>query len=141
MRRTFAMSLALIAIGCSSRPTIPADTVAPSDIALTKLGQLYRQAEEKLGRPPKNADDLKPFAAEFGDLDSLLTSPNDHQKFVVAWGTPLVSAPDQELVVIYEKTGTKGYRHVLTPSGTRVLSDDLFASAHFPPGYAPERAR
>ena len=131
------LALALSAIGCSSKPTLAEGTVAPSDVQLMKLSQLYKLAEERLGRPPRSADDLKPFAAEFGDLDALLTSPNDQQKFVVVWRTNLVSAPDQEIVVMYEQRGTKGFRHVLMPSGMRVLSDELFAQAKFPPGHAP----
>jgi hypothetical protein len=137
--RLLTIVLGFSLIGCTSRPTIPEGTVAPSDVVLTKLGQLYKQTEERLGRPPRNADELKPYAAEFGDLDSLLTSPNDKQRFVVVWGTKLLSAPDQEMIVIYEKTGTKGFRHALTPSGTRVLNDEAFAQASFPPGHVPSQ--
>jgi hypothetical protein len=139
MRTAAGIALVLAIIGCNSRPTIPEGTMAPSDVKLMKLGQVYKKAEEGLGRPPRNADELKPFAAEFGDLDSLLTSPNDQRKFVVVWGTNLLSAPDQDMVVVYEETGTKGFRHVLTPSGTRVLNEEAFARASFPLGHAPAK--
>ncbi len=94
-------------------------------------------------RPPRNAEELKPFLAEFGNADDILRSPRDGQPFVVCWGVDMRQAPASEgkpmPVVMYEKQGVDGRRYVLTAPFRKVevLSDQEFRQASFPPGYSP----
>ena len=98
---------------------------------------ILRSGGGKLGRPPANADELKPFLPAGSDINQLLTSPNDGQPYVVVWGTKLSSTPDQYLIVAYERVGSNGYRVVLCPAGTRTLAEADFAKSTFPPGHKP----
>jgi hypothetical protein len=106
---------------------------------LAAIGRYYAQAEQKLGRPPSSADELKPFLPPGGELSKLMVSPNDNLPYVVVWGTKITHSPDQYLVVAYEKNGANGYRHVFTPQGTLMLTAEDFAKAAFPPGHTPGR--
>jgi hypothetical protein len=132
--------LAIIVIamaGCEGAAVVKERAVAPSDVQLSALGQLYLRAQQKLSHPPRSVEELKPFASDVGDLNALLVSPNDKEPFVVIWGADLINSADPRLVVIYEKRGKGGVRHALTPSGMVMLTDEAFARAHFPPGHTP----
>src|SRR4051812_1679691 len=83
--------------GCGPR-VVEKETTDHGGDNLFALSRAYTAAQQKLGRPPRGAEDLKSVAAEFGNLDSLLVSPNDHQPYVIAWGVDLGNAPDPELV-------------------------------------------
>ena len=52
---------------------------------LTYIALAYGEAHQRLGRGPKDADELKPFLKPFGDPENLLMSPNDGQPYVVVW--------------------------------------------------------
>jgi hypothetical protein len=124
-------------VGCGSATIVKEGKVAATDVNLSTIGRLYSHAQQQLGRPPKNADELKPFAKDAGDLDKLLVSPNDGKLYVIVWGAKILGAANQEMVVAYERTGANGFRHVLTPSGTQMMSHEEFARAVFPPGHRP----
>jgi hypothetical protein len=123
--------------GCGAAAVVKTGDVNPSDANLATIGRLYVQAELKLGRPPRVSDELKPFLPADGNLDQLLISPNDNQPYVIVWGAKMASTPDQSMIIAYERTGAKGYRRVLTPSGTLMLSAEAFATSTFPPGHTP----
>ena len=82
--RRLACLLALVALaGCSS-----GDGVQEGDAEnLRKISVAYTRATDKLGRPPRDAADLKPFLAKDEDLENLFRSPNDGQPYVILWGT------------------------------------------------------
>jgi hypothetical protein len=128
---------AALVTGCGPAVVIRDGTVDPTDVNLATLGRLYARAQQQLGRPPKNVDELKPYAKDSGDLGQILVSANDGQPFVIAWGASVVGAANQETVIAYERTGANGFRHVLTPTGTQMLTAEEFAKATFPPGHKP----
>ncbi len=123
--------------GCGPTVVVKTGEVDASDIHLSALARIYGRTQQQLGRPPRTADELRPYAKGETDFDKLLVSPNDHQPYVVVWGTNLLTSPDSYLVVAYERTGSNGFRHVLTPTGTLLLSDADFARATFPTGHKP----
>jgi hypothetical protein len=131
------LACALLVSGCGTPTDAKLNEVLPSDTNLATIGRLYSQAQQQLGRPPGNAADLKPFIATQGELDALLVSPNDHEPYVIVWGTNLLSTPNPSIVVAYEQTGAKGLRHVLTPTGTRIMDEAELAKAEFPAGHKP----
>jgi hypothetical protein len=130
-------ALATLLCGCGPSTVVKTGDVNPSDTNLATIGRLYAQAEQKLGRPPRTADELKPFLPAGGELAPLLVSPNDNQPYVIVWGAKLISTPDQSVILAYERTGANGYRRVLTPAGTQMLTAEAFAKSTFPPGHVP----
>jgi hypothetical protein len=98
----------LSACGTSSDPHIV--PLTPAEKRLTNIALAYADAEEKLGRPPRDADELKEFLKPFGNPDELLVSPNDGQPFVVIWGKKLAGGPTPYKglfpILAYEKTGS-----------------------------------
>ena len=106
---------------------------------LQAINGAYMKTTQKLGRPPKNAEELRPALQESGDPDELLRSPTDGQEFVIVWGVdPRREMPkDGKLpILIYEKTGSSGKRHVLQiPTMITTLTDDEMKSAYFPRGH------
>jgi hypothetical protein len=145
LRLRFAMPLAwlgavLALAGCSSGTVeIKGDTGGAN---LGKIGIAYARATDRLGRPPRNPDELKrALQTEFGEADTYLVSPNDGQAYQIIWGVDIYRAePEGAVVVAYEKRGVKGKRYVLTVGiAVRAMNDDAFAKAHFPNGHVPSR--
>ena len=128
---SFALGLVCTALvaGCGPR-VIERETTDHGGDNLYTLSKIYSAAQQKLGRPPRSAEELKSFAKDYGDLDQLLVSPNDHQPYVIAWGTDMEHSPDPMLLVIYEKVGAGGFRYALTPTGTVKLTEERFAQAN-----------
>jgi hypothetical protein len=101
--------------GCGPRTHVVPLSQAEKD--LSSVVMAYRDAHAQLGRAPKSADELKPFLAEFGNPDALLTSPNDGQPYVVIWGAdPTQGGPTEYQgmwpILAYESKGTGGQRAV-----------------------------
>lgn len=115
LRRLLAGLAVLLAslTGCGSGPdVIP---LTDSEKKLTFVALAYTDAHTRLGRPPKNADDLKPFLKEFGDPKDLLVSPTDGQPYVVVWGVdPTRGGPGEYMgmfpIIAYESKGRSGKR-------------------------------
>jgi hypothetical protein len=105
--RILALLLTALA-GCgSSTHVVP---LTPAENRLTKIAMAYADAEDNLGHPPKNADELKPFLKTFGNPEELLVSPNDGKPFVVVWGKKLAGGPTEYKnmfpILAYEQSGS-----------------------------------
>src|SRR5215211_4459125 len=74
---------------------------------LHKIGLAINDATARLGRPPANLDELRPFLEEQGDPHALVVSPIDGQPFVLFWGVD-VRAAAYDTVLGYEQTGSGG---------------------------------
>src|SRR5262249_28352707 len=103
----------------------------------------FGDAHSRLGRSPKNAEDLKPFLKEFGNPEELLVSPNDGQPYVVVWGAnPTRGGPTDYQgmfpILAYERKGAGGKRAVTDIRGRPLtvpeadLSKLTFAGGHKP---------
>src|SRR4051812_44611249 len=97
-----ALVAAALAAGCGPSVVSKGGTVDTSDVNLAAIGRIYTRAQQQLGRPPRAAADLKPYAKGEVDLDQILTSPNDHQPYVIVWGANMLSTPDPYVVLVYE---------------------------------------
>jgi hypothetical protein len=111
----------------------------PAEARLLAIGKAYTQACYRLGRAPKDFDEIKPNLAGDAQPD-LLKSPHDGQDFVIMWGVDYNALPpagsDPFTVAAYEKSGAGGKRFVLRyPFSVVQLSDEEFRQAVFPPGF------
>jgi hypothetical protein len=111
--------------------------------ALTFVALAYSEAFSRLGRGPKDAEELKPFLKEFGNPDELLISPNDGQPYVIVWGAnPTRGGPTeyQQMfpILAYESAGTGGKR-ALTDIRGRPLTvpNEDFSKLTFVAGHKP----
>src|SRR5262245_45050551 len=121
----------LAAIGCSSRATPSAAAVSETE-NLSKIERAYDKAIQKLGRPPADTEQLKPFLKEFGDPDKILRSPRDGQPYVILYGVHIrkVKLEMPPPIWAYEKNGVNGKRYVLTVMGAVPMTDEEFAKAN-----------
>lgn len=124
------------AAGCSSGNQVPPQD--PSRSALAKVVEAYMGAQQRLNRPPKNAEELRPHLA--GNSDAL-RSPNDGEPYVIVWGvdlrTPTIQG-DSLPIFIYERKGKNGRRYAADVMlGTPILSDQEFRAAQFAGGHRP----
>jgi hypothetical protein len=96
--------------GCGSQVHVVPLTKAEK--ALTYVAMAFNDATGQLGRPPKSADELKPFLKAFGDPEELLVSPNDGQLYVVIWGANPTGGPTEYMgmwpILAYEQQGASG---------------------------------
>ena len=133
--------LAVLA-GCSSSVHVVPLTAAEQE--LTNIVAAYMDAEQQLNRPPKNAEELKPFLKRLGDPEDLLTSPNDGEPYGVAWGAALSGGPTAYQgmfpIIAYERKGTGTSRAVVDVRGRPLtvpqadFSKLTFVRGHKPPG-------
>src|SRR5579864_5125271 len=115
-----------VALAGCTRTTLPA--VKQQDTSnLTTISLAYNRATDKLGRPPKDLDELKPFLKELGDPDAILRSPHDGLPYVILFGRNIrkvdVMPPP---IIVYEQQGANGMRYVLTAMGVQPMSDEEF---------------
>jgi len=120
------LTSALTGCGSSGANVVPL-TAAEQD--LTYIAMAYGDAHSKLGRGPKNADELKPFLQAFGNPDDLLVSPNDGQPYVIVWGVdPSRGGPTEYKqmfpILAYEQKGTWGKRAVTDVRGRPMTVPD-----------------
>jgi len=129
--------------GCGQSSNVYVVPLSPSETNLKNIALAYMDAHEKLGRGPKNAEELKPFLKEFGNPDELLVSPNDQEPYVIIWGVdPGRGGPTEYegmwQILAYEKKGTGGKRAVTDIRGRpmTILEADFsklrFAGRHKP---------
>jgi hypothetical protein len=132
------VACATMFVGCRSGST-QVKEVDPIITQLNSIGQAYIKATEKLGRPPKNADEIKPALQEVGDPDKILHSVIDGEEFVIVWGVDPRRTPPKDgalPVLAYEKRGVGGKRYVLQmPTRVIAMTDDELNKAYFPGGH------
>jgi hypothetical protein len=135
------LPLFVVLAGCGAETDVVPFSNAEQE--LTSIAMAYGDAHSKLGRGPKDADELKPFLKTFGDPDDLLNSPNDGQPYVVVWGLdPSRGGPTDYKqmfpILAYEATGSGGKRAVTDIRGRPMMVPDAdfskltFAGRHRP---------
>lgn len=129
--------------GCGSREphVVP---LSKAENALSKVVMAYQRGENKLGRPPRDAEEIKSFLKDYGNPDELLVSPNDGQPYVVIWGARPDGGPTEykglRPILAYEKSGAGGRRVVVDVTGhpMTIPNEDFpklkFAGRHKPAG-------
>lgn len=124
-----ALVFACAALSGCSRTGAPA--VNQQDTGnLTTIGLAYNRATDKLGRPPKDLEELKPFLQELGDPNSILRSPHDGLPYVILFGRNIRKLDTMPPPIIaYEQQGVSGKRYVLTTMGIQPMSDEEFQKA------------
>ena len=129
MAATLVLAVSVLA-GCSKTSTEVAGQ-GPDDAAvqLRTVASAYSGATVKLGRPPRNMEELKPFLKLGGDPDQILRSPHDGQPFEIVWG---VDAEEANGVFAYEKQGAGGKRWVLLQYGPAEMDEQQFAQLNIP---------
>jgi hypothetical protein len=139
--RFWPLALLVALAGCGSDTDVVKFSNAEQE--LTCVAMAYGDAHSKLGRGPKDAEELKPFLKTFGDPDDLLVSPNDGQPYVIVWGVdPSRGGPTDYKqmfpILAYEAAGSKGKRAVTDVRGRPMLipSEDFskltFGGRHRP---------
>jgi hypothetical protein len=132
-------------VGCSpSTVVVVGEPVTPTQENLRKIGIAYIRYTTEKKQPPKGLSDLKPLLCESGDPDKLLRSDRDNQPLVICWDIDTRVSPawaKSPPVLGYEKQGVNGSRYVLTLAmgpTVKLMSEDEFRKASFPPGHTPE---
>jgi hypothetical protein len=118
--------------GCSPKPVIVGSSKEFQNLIF--IAQAYIDAADgKLGRPPNNVDELKPFLEGMGDPNEILVSPNDGLPYVIVWGVKPGRSP-----IAYEQQGKDGQRIVV---GSNLMpwrvTEEGFSRLRFPPGQKP----
>lgn len=142
MLRNFLGDVALFCIllsagaalpGCAEKKRGPEENKAADH--LRKIAQAFDIAQYKTGRPPKDADELKPVLKELSkdeNPDDLLRSPNDQEAYQIAWGVNLDRQTDTDLIFAHEKKGVEGKRYVITVARIVMQKTDAeFEAAKF----------
>ena len=138
--------LLLVAFWClatgSCSSSAPVKITPPNPVAknLMSILRAYGSFCASQQRPPESAEDLKPALAKQGNADDVLRSPRDGQPLVICWGVDLLKPADwanSTPVLAYEKQGADGQRYVLTTRYVKLMRDEEFRQASFPPGHTP----
>ncbi len=134
-RFSFALGIcagAIVAASGCSRPNAKNAPESPQN--LRAIFDAYSEATKQLKRPPANLDELTPHLKDVGEIDKVLRSPDDGQKYVILWGAEPHAS--QAEVLAYEKIGKNGRRYVLRGHVVFWHSDEEFKMVHFPAGHA-----
>jgi hypothetical protein len=119
----------LVLSGCAKpEPQVESEEVTN----LSRIQQAYLEAATRLGHPPQNLNELRPYLVKQGNPDQLLRSPRDGQLYEIRWGVSTRGfSPDTKLpaILAWERDGVDGERWVLTVSGTMLMEDKEFARA------------
>jgi hypothetical protein len=126
--------------GCGSGPNVI--PLSKAEKSLTNIALAYGEAHARLGRGPKDAEELKPFLKEFGNPDELLISPNDGEPFVVVWGANPRGGPTEYKqmfpILAYEHKGTRGKRALTDIRGRPMtIPSEDFSKLTFVGGHKP----
>jgi hypothetical protein len=121
-------------IGCQpAAPRVPEATVD----RLNTIYLAYHEATAKLGRAPRNLNELQPHFPTTLPADDLLTSPHDGKRYVLVWNIDPRQPPVHETppLLAFEHTGANGEFDVLTTMGTaRVSEAELIQHLQVTPG-------
>ena len=102
----FILCVALLA-GCARSEVVT--ELPPEQQNLRTIVMSYQQALADLSRSPKDLDELRPYVAEFGDADTILTSPNDGKPYVIVWNFDAMKLRRGQMpIVAYEQEGRDG---------------------------------
>ena len=108
--------------GCSTKT----DVVQSETENLSKIRGAYEEAVARLGRPPRNLNELTPSLRKVGDPGELLRSRTG-EPYEIVWGvnprkfSQKASFPG---IIAYEKTGVNGKHYVVTSMGVAPLADE-----------------
>ncbi len=133
-RALFGAGLTLVLAGCAG--TVVINEGKKEEQNLRFIGRAYVKACSANGQEPKDGEELKAFLKEFGDPDTILTSPVDGQPYVILWGTPVARAErgQAEVLLAYEKTGAHGKRLVLNAALlVHTMTEEEFTQAQKSP--------
>jgi hypothetical protein len=118
--------------GCSPQPAVIGSPKETRNLIFIATAYIDA-ADGKLGRPPKDLEELKPYLEGMGDVDDLLVSPNDGMPYAIVWGVKPGQSP-----LAYEQKGKDGSRLVVD---ARLMpwrvTEEQFARLRFPPGHKP----
>jgi hypothetical protein len=129
--------------GCGEDVHVVPLTAAEQELTYIALG--YMDAHDRLGRGPKDAEELKPFLKPFGDPDDLLVSPNDGQPYVVAWKANPTGGPTEYMgmfpIIAYEQKGAGGKRAITDVRGRPLtIPEEDMQKLTFVRGHKPEKS-
>jgi hypothetical protein len=99
-----------------------ADMEGEGSERLRNIGLAIDEATTRLGRPPANEEELRPYLAEQGSPDRLLVSPIDNEPYVVLWGIDIRTG-ELGTVLAYDRKAQNGLHHVLTAAGVVRLTE------------------
>ena len=138
----FAVLVSVFAAGCGKKTpaTFDAKTIEATE-QLKKVGTAYNKAYQAKGRSP-TAEELKPYLKQYGDPDTLLTSPRDGKQLVLVPGFTPDTEPTggEQPIIVYEQSGADGKRITVDSRGTIVFFTDAeFAKLKFVGGHQPAR--
>jgi len=125
------------ALGCggSSQTNIE---VPKAQNNLRSLTKVYMDATEGLKRPPKNAEELKPYATKMGaDVKELTSSPVDGAELAIQWGADIRALKSQDgkyPIWAYEKNPHSGKRWVVQSKYIAEMSEEEFKNTPLVPG-------
>jgi hypothetical protein len=121
---TLGLVLLLLACHTGCQPAAPRVPEATVD-RLNAIYQAYHDATAKLGRAPRNLNELKPHFPATLPADDLLTSPHDGERYVLVWNIDPRQPPVHETppLLAFEHSGASGEFDVLTTMGTARISE------------------
>jgi hypothetical protein len=115
--------------GCSTKPVVAGSSKDRQNLIF--IAQAYIDAAEgKLGRPPKDVEELTPFLRDMGNPAEILVSPNDGLPYRILWGVKPGRSP-----IACEQQGKDGRRLVVDARLMPwTVSDEEFARLRLPAG-------
>lgn len=141
----YSLTLLLATTGCGSRGEV-VGAVDKTRSKLQAISGAYVAATVKANRAPEKIEDLLPFLGEESATEAqkreTFRSDSDGQEFVIVWGVDLrkigMDGLSRDVILAYEKVGTRGQRYVLKPpADVYVLPEDIFQKSQFPKGHQP----
>jgi hypothetical protein len=123
-------------LGCAAKSV---QVGFPKDMQnLARIATAYVDAEARLGRPPKDPEELKPFLADYGNPDDMLTSSNDGLPYTILWGTKVKDARRGFPLLAHEQKGKDGKRLVVdSRAQPTTMSDEQFSRRRSAPELPP----
>jgi hypothetical protein len=127
--------------GCGSGAKVLSLTNCEQTLA--HVAMAYTEADSRLGHPPKNTEELKPYLKAYGNPDELLVSPNDGQPFVIIWGVDTTRGGPTDYkgmwsILVYEQKGASGKRTIADTRGRPMtIPTEDFAKLTFAGGHKP----
>lgn len=96
--------------GCAAKPV---SIDPPKGIQnLSRIATAYIDAEGRLGRPPKDVEELKPLLKDLGNPDEMLSSPNDGLPYTILWNVSVKNSR-RNPILAYEQKGKDGKRLIV----------------------------